>query len=89
MTTKSKFGITEDGNVFLLNGGFRKLGHITHLTTARTPIAQEVQQWWRAQLESDRPTENLIDVQEKGSGRRQYRLRHASETGAASYRGFE
>ena len=73
--TQSKFGITEDGDVFLLTRGFRKLGHLSHLTAAATPIAQEVQQWWREQLESDGPIENIIEIQEKGNGRRQYVVR--------------
>ena len=79
MTMKSKFGITEDGNVFLLNGGFRRLGNISHLMVAQTSIGREVQQWWREQLESDGPIENLIEVEEKGSGS-QYRLPAASES---------
>lgn len=74
MTNTKRFGITEDGIVFALNGRFRRLGHISHLEAARTPIALEVRRWWSKQLDSDAPL-NLIEIVEKDKGQRQYQVR--------------
>ena len=76
---KSIFGITDEGDVFLLNGGFRKLGSLSYLMSARTPVALEVQQWWCNQMASDGPIENLIEIQERANGRRQYVVRTAAQ----------
>lgn len=65
--TKSKFGITEDGVVFLLDGGFRRLGNIWNLAAERTAVAREFQEW----RDSGRPVEN-VEILELGGGRRRY-----------------
>ena len=54
--TKQKFGITEDGHVFLLNGRGRKpVGHIACVVRERTALAQEVRAWWAEQLAAEGP----------------------------------
>ena len=57
---KQKFGITEKGDVFLLNGRGRKpVGHIACLVRERTALAQEVRAWWADQLAAEGPLVTL------------------------------
>jgi hypothetical protein len=74
MRNNQRFGITEDGQVFEINGHLRRLGSLAHLMTAGTATAQAVQEWWRGQVESDGPL-SIIDVVELDKGRRQYLVR--------------
>lgn len=74
MANTERFGITEDGEVFEVNGRLRRLGSLAHLMETATATAQAVQEWWRAQVESDEQL-NIIDVVEQRNGRRQYVVR--------------
>ncbi len=60
---KPKFGIKENGEVYLLNGGDRRLlGHIACVIRGETVTAQEVRKWWNEQLASDKPIETLDET---------------------------
>ena len=64
MANRSKFGITECGDVYLLSRRGRKLlGRIGRLTQERTPVAGEIRAWWRKQITED----GLIDMLDEDS----------------------
>ena len=60
---KPKFGIKDNGEVYLLNVGDRRLlGHIACVVRGEKVTAQEARKWWHEQLASDRAIEVLDET---------------------------